>query len=76
MIERGDGMRGGGGGQQVEGSIEIGDVHLSVNVIVPERVEGGGRHKLGKMRQGDCNDDGCRCHLVALHWDVTLLHVH
>lgn len=68
----------------------MGDVHLIHGFIVPERVveeevvveeqaegvQGGGEsgHKLGKMR--DRNDEGWRCHLVTLHWDVLLVHVH
>lgn len=37
-------------------------------------MEGDGRHKLGKMREVDCNDEGRRCHLVT--WDTLLVYVH
>lgn len=60
----------------------MGDVHLILGFIVPERVEvvvvrgGGGRHKVGKMQEVDYNDEGWRCHLAALLWDVPLVYVH
>lgn len=61
----------------------MGDVHLNLGFIVPARGEeeavqgrGGGRHKLGKMREVDNNDEGWRCHLVALLLDIQLVYVH
>lgn len=34
------------------------------------------RHKLGKMQKVDCNDEGCRCHLVALLRNTQSVYVH
>lgn len=55
-----------------------GDVHLIPPPIGPERVGVSPRwgkrgHKSGKMQEADCNDDGWRCHVAALLWDIMLV---